>query len=905
MNRQPLRHRLATLVTLLAGLVTFPCLSANAQFAEFLRGSNLENARSGGAVKASMAIADDGSIAVLACVAKPETHSPSPYLILWKLRADGSLQWSRSWGFNQFNSTLTSPSTTLSIAFAPDGTLVIAGAFAGDIDFGGGPLHSAGYDIFFAKFDANGNRVWSRSFGAAGNDLGYQLRVDSVGNITLAGKHTGIDFGGGPLDAPANTIRFFRATFAPDGTHLNSDSFGSDEGTASINDMAISAAGDVYVIGGSAWKLKFGATTLDRFGSDDIVMVGFDPAGDVQMARRFGGEHFDTGYGIALTPEGDVLTAGVFSGNISVGGQVLGSCHAFSAAYVAGYGADGTHQWSRSSDPCAYGTFELTDFALHPSSGFVVEGNFKERVKFGDVSLFSQEWNSLTLSFDGDGNLIWMGKGSEGANGLAVAPRPDGNVVVAGSNNLDLYFCTGQIMKTPNARGFVAEFSDAPHIDTQAPPVPAHPECDGTTVSWDASIDPDGASVRYRVEEIVYFNAVERVTIVSGTSMPLIAGSPSDFIYLTAIDCFDHESAPSVRVEVHPEEWPPLRPQDVHFEGGALVWTNPPVADVVGVAVDGTDTWGGAADTVRLAVTMASTLNVENSSYRYYYVRGLDASGNWGEPALVVDQAPPLAPTGLAYTLPKLTWDASQDVGFGVFEIFASKFSDFYKDNSLGTTRLTEFEVPIEQRDSYYHIVQFDRSGNMSVPTTVAGQGGARPARPRLLAYRDGRLSWKATDDTDIDHYDVFVSTTDASEGPRAPLGTTREQEFLVKGGDHSWYYVIAIDEAGQESDAAVVSAITGLTPSFALSLGVLSNPFRNWTTLQYSLPIEGQVKLGLYDVRGAHVVTLVDGMKSGGSHYVDWSGGSENRGDVSAGVYFARLQFGKHERVVKLVLVR
>lgn len=193
MNRQTLPHRLAALVTLLAGLVTFPSVSANAQFAEFMRGSNLEDARSGGAVKASMAIADDGSIAVLACVAKPEPHSPSPYLILWKLRADGSLQWSRSWGFNQFSSTLTGPSTTLSIVFASDGTLIIAGAFAGDIDFGGGPLHSAGYDIFFAKFDANGNSVWSRSFGAAGNDLGYQLRVDPVGNITLAGKHTGVD----------------------------------------------------------------------------------------------------------------------------------------------------------------------------------------------------------------------------------------------------------------------------------------------------------------------------------------------------------------------------------------------------------------------------------------------------------------------------------------------------------------------------------------------------------------------------------------------------------------------------------------------------------------------------------------------------------------------------------------
>ena len=149
-------------------------------------------------------------------------------------------------------------------------------------------------------------------------------------------------------------------------------------------------------------------------------------------------------------------------------------------------------------------------------------------------------------------------------------------------------------------------------------------------------------------------------------------------------------------------------------------------------------------------------------------------------------------------------------------------------------------------------VVQYDRSGNTSAPATVAGYGGARPARPRSLAYRDGHLSWK-TEDTDIDHYDIFASTTDASAGPRVLLGSTGELEFDVTGEAHDWYYV----------------------------------------------------KIALYDVRGAHVVTLVNGMQSGGSHYVDWSGGSESRGDAPSGVYFARLQFGRHERVAKLILLR
>jgi hypothetical protein len=429
---------------------------------------------------------------------------------------------------------------------------------------------------------------------------------------------------------------------------------------------------------------------------------------------------------------------------------------------------------------------------------------------------------------------------------------------------------------------------------------------DGTILTWDASIDPEGADVRYQVDEKILPSSIEKRTIVEGTSMLLNAAETQNrFIYVRAFDCFGHASESTHRLEIHPSLTAPLAPGDVRFEGGVLVWTTPTDADVVGVAVDGTNSWM-STDTLRLAMTMTPGLNVDNLSYRTYYLRALDASGNWGERITIGDAAPPPAPTGLAYAIPKLTWDASNDVGFGYFEVYASKSPDFSDEKILlATTSESELEVPLESRDSYYHVVQVDGSGNTSAPTTVIGQGGARPARPRSLAYRDGSLSWRATEDSDIDRYEIFASTTDASEGPRVLLGSTSELEFLVTEEDHAWYYVVAIDEAGQESVAAVVSAITGLTPSFALSLGVLSNPFRNTTTLQYSLPNEGYVKIGLYDVRGAHVVTLVNGLQPSGSHYVGWNGGSDNRGEVSAGVYFARLQFERQERVVKLVLVR
>jgi hypothetical protein len=64
-------------------------------------------------------------------------------------------------------------------------------------------------------------------------------------------------------------------------------------------------------------------------------------------------------------------------------------------------------------------------------------------------------------------------------------------------------------------------------------------------------------------------------------------------------------------------------------------------------------------------------------------------------------------------------------------------------------------------------------------------------------------------------------------------------------------------------------------------------------------------VKIAIYDRRGAHVITLVNTIQGQGSYYVGWNGLSETRGEVAAGVYFARLQFKGQKRVAKLIVLR
>src|SRR4029077_20154747 len=57
------------------------------------------------------------------------------------------------------------------IAIDSSGNVVVAGPFQGTVDFGGGPLTSAGvYDIYIAKYSATGTYLCARQVGGAAAD---------------------------------------------------------------------------------------------------------------------------------------------------------------------------------------------------------------------------------------------------------------------------------------------------------------------------------------------------------------------------------------------------------------------------------------------------------------------------------------------------------------------------------------------------------------------------------------------------------------------------------------------------------------------------------------------------------------------------------------------------------------
>lgn len=109
-------------------------------------------------------------------------------------------------------------------------------------------------------------------------------------------------------------------------------------------------------------------------------------------------------------------------------------------------------------------------------------------------------------------------------------------------------------------------------------------------------------------------------------------------------------------------------------------------------------------------------------------------------------------------------------------------------------------------------------------------------------------------------------------------------------------------------NELAVVVATdrSELPPIFELQQNV-PNPFNPVTTIRYSIPEAGQVRLTVHDVAGRLVRTLVDEDQAprAGGYTVTWNGTNDAGRPVASGVYFCRLSANESSQTKKMVVLK
>ena len=89
------------------------------------------------------------------------------------------------------------------------------------------------------------------------------------------------------------------------------------------------------------------------------------------------------------------------------------------------------------------------------------------------------------------------------------------------------------------------------------------------------------------------------------------------------------------------------------------------------------------------------------------------------------------------------------------------------------------------------------------------------------------------------------------------------------------------------------------------VNLSCYPNPFNPETTISFSLPSSGKVRLDVYNLRGQLVRSLIDTRLEAGTHSVIWNGKDDSGRDSATGVYLFKLHTAQGNTVRKAMLLK
>lgn len=222
---------------------------------------------------------------------------------------------------------VTSNIVSRSIDVDVNGNVFIIGMFKGVLDFDPSASVSdqtsqnGNYDIFFAKYDANGNYVWAKQIGGFSvGDYGECIKIDSNGDLLLTGAFTSTcDFDPSPSTATITSMGSFDpfiAKYDGSGNYIWAKAFGGSNIEIAYS-MELNASNEIFLTGDFSGTCDFdpsaGVANLPVFNSSkDIFIAKYDASGNYLWAKNIGGSDVDHVNQITLDASQNIYVTGYF-----------------------------------------------------------------------------------------------------------------------------------------------------------------------------------------------------------------------------------------------------------------------------------------------------------------------------------------------------------------------------------------------------------------------------------------------------------------------------------------------------------------------------------------------------------------------------------------------------------------
>ncbi len=227
-------------------------------------------------------------------------------VLIAKYDAAGNVVWAKNAGSAQGD-------IARSVALDGKGNVFVCGLFSGTMTVEGTTVTSAGnFDVFLAKYAADGSLVWLKSAGGTGSDQANGLKVDGAGNVVLVGQFQNTASFDGHAVTSAGLGNAFIARYDAAGNNLWVRSGGSTTAFAAdpARAVAVDGANNYYVAGDYSGVATFDGLSVSSTGQRDIFVAKYNASGAIQWLHHAGGPRSEEGHSIGVDAAGNSWVSG-------------------------------------------------------------------------------------------------------------------------------------------------------------------------------------------------------------------------------------------------------------------------------------------------------------------------------------------------------------------------------------------------------------------------------------------------------------------------------------------------------------------------------------------------------------------------------------------------------------------
>ena len=173
----------------------------------------------------------------------------------------------------------------------------------------------------------------------------------------------------------------------------------------------------------------------------------------------------------------------------------------------------------------------------------------------------------------------------------------------------------------------------------------------------------------------------------------------------------------------------------------------------------------------------------------------------------------------------------------------------------------------------------------------------------------------------------IFVGTRSNGTGSDWGSGVFRTTDggatwmnFSYGIGSDSWptvqalgmspagYLLVGTQDQGMYRSSSIIGLNNSPGPTIPQSFSLeqnFPNPFNPSTQIRFSLPVDADVRITVYNLLGQRVATALETSLDAGIHAATWSGQNDFGVAVATGVYFYRIEAGSFVQTKKMLLIR